>query len=248
MPGRVVHRARWKVGIVVPAHNEARLIAACLQSLVDAIGSADIDAWIIVVTDRCDDDTASIAERLLGDRGAVCSSDGSTVGAARRLGAQVLVEHFCRAGATTDRIWLLSTDADTTVPRDWVSAHLRSANAGAAAVAGTVTVASFEEHPPEVADLYHRYYTVHADGRHAHLHGANLGVRADAYLAVGGWQPLATGEDRELWGRLFAAGYPLISSIEGSVFTSGRRSGRAPDGFAAFLKGLGAAGRMPKTS
>jgi glycosyltransferase involved in cell wall biosynthesis len=240
--------ARWKVGIVVPARNESRLIAACLQSLVDAIVEADVDAWIVVVADRCDDDTASIAERVLELRGAVYSSHGRTVGAARRLGAHVLVEHFGRAGTTTDRIWLLSTDADSTVPREWVSAHLRSANAGVAAVAGTVTVASFEERPREVADLYRRYYTVQADGRHAHRHGANLGVRADAYLAVGGWQPLATAEDHDLWSRLVAAGYPLISSIDAAVVTSGRSLGRAPDGFAAFLNRLGAVGKLPKTS
>ena len=39
------------------------------------------------------------------------------------------------------------------------------------------------------------------DGTHRHVHGANLGVRADLLDAVGGWRRLHTGEDHDLWQR-----------------------------------------------
>lgn len=242
--------ARWSVGIVVPARNESDLIDLCVTSLLTAIRGVgdDVDAWIVVVADGCHDDTATIATRRLEGRGEICVTDGRAVGAARRAGAEAVLEHFTRVGTPLMSIWLMSTDADTTVPADWIAAHLRAASAGARGVAGTVTVASFDEHPPHVADLYRRQYTVRADGRHAHLHGANLGVRADAYLEAGGWRPLATAEDRDLWDRLRRTGHPLISSIEVAVTTSGRRTGRAPDGFADFLHRLGGSTDIPRTS
>jgi len=106
-------------------------------------------------------------------------------------------------------------------------------------VACTVAVASFAGHPPHVATAYAQRYVVHPDGTHPHVHGANLGVRADAYLAVGGWADLATAEDHDLWRRLGAAGAALVTTIEAPVTTSGRGDGRAPSGFAALLTSLG---------
>ena len=43
-------------------------------------------------------------------------------------------------------------------------------------------------------------YQINTDGTHPHVHGANLGMRADAYLAAGGWNPLPTAEDHDLVG------------------------------------------------
>ena len=43
-----------------------------------------------------------------------------------------------------------------------------------------------------------RERTVHRNGTHGHVHGANMGFRGDAYLAAGGWYPLASGEDHDL--------------------------------------------------
>ena len=43
---------------------------------------------------------------------------------------------------------------------------------------------------------------------HGHVHGANLGVRADAYWRVGGFRPLHVGEDVDLVSRLVTPGHP----------------------------------------
>ena len=76
---------------------------------------------------------------------------------------------------------------------------------------------------------------IHPDGSHPHVHGANLGVRADAYLKAGGWSHVETGEDHDLWSRLTEAGLRRLSSSAITVLTSGRRVGRAPNGFAEAL-------------
>ena len=78
-------------------------------------------------------------------------------------------------------------------------------------------------------------YSIYSDGTHPHIHGANLGVRADRYVDVGGWANLKTGEDHDLWGRLKRTGVRLRSSAQLQVVTSGRRVGRAPNGFAGAL-------------
>lgn len=75
------------------------------------------------------------------------------------------------------------------------------------------------------------------------MRGANLGIRADAYHAPGGWQPLATGEDAELARRATQAGYLRITrTASHPVMTSARQSGRAPRGFSHYLRNLSATG------
>jgi hypothetical protein len=76
---------------------------------------------------------------------------------------------------------------------------------------------------------------MHGDGTHPHVHGANIGVRADVYLEAGGWTPLETGEDHDLWNRLSGSGCTKRSIAQLKVITSGRRIGRAPHGFAEAL-------------
>ena len=50
--------ARGSLAIVVPAHNEASMIAATLRSIVPQLGSSD---RVIVVADNCSDETAMVA-------------------------------------------------------------------------------------------------------------------------------------------------------------------------------------------
>ncbi|QXC62214.1 glycosyltransferase [Aquihabitans sp. G128] len=226
----------WSVGVVVPARNETATIEACLASILAAPLPAGSDLWIVVVADGCDDDTAGRARRALGARGEVVVVATGNVGAARRVGARRALDHLDQTqGRPPERTWLLTTDADSTVPGAWIEAHLGHADAGAEGVAGTVAVASFSEHPTSVPDRFAAEYVLHPDGTHPHVHGANLGARADAYVAVGGWAPLRTGEDHDLWNRLRAGGAALVTTIEAPVTTSGRRTGRAPSGFAARL-------------
>ena len=74
-----------------------------------------------------------------------------------------------------------------------------------------------------------------ADG-HRHIHGANLGVSADAYRRVGGFRPLASSEDVALVEALQNSGASIAWSAAPRVVTSARRNFRAPLGFGATLQ------------
>ena len=128
-----------------------------------------------------------------------------------------------------------NTDADTHVPLEWLQRHLDFADAGDTGVAGVVELEVDTVEAEAVQAHFQRTYLYGADGTHLHVHGANLGVRADAYLAVGGWSALALAEDHCLWTRLRLAGWRLRSTIHSRVTTSARLQGRASGGFADTL-------------
>lgn len=228
----------WALAIVIPARDEERSIGACLRAIVREATAAGLPFDITVVADRCTDATAEVAAAAVGGRGRVLEVDHGNVGAGRRVGTAWSLGAL--AGHAPERTWILSTDADSVVPAGWVQTHLRLADAGAHGVAGLVSVGSFAEHPAPVEAAFQRRYELGAAGRHPHVHGTNLGVRADAYRTAGGWRDRATGEDHDLWDRLRSTGAVLVPTIDAPVLTSGRRCGRAPDGFAALLCSLAA--------
>jgi hypothetical protein len=92
-----------------------------------------------------------------------------------------------------------------------------------------------------VQERFRGSYHIHADGTHPHVHGANMGVRADASLKAGGWLALETAEDHDLWHRLRHSGHCALSAAKLQVTTSGRKTGRAPHGFAEALATHGGA-------
>jgi hypothetical protein len=63
------------------------------------------------------------------------------------------------------------------------------------------------------------------------VHGANLGVSAQAYLRAGGFAPLACSEDVALVEQLQATGARIAWSAAPRVVTSARRASRARGGF-----------------
>ncbi|WCO67787.1 glycosyltransferase [Iamia majanohamensis] len=226
----------WRVAVTIPARDEADRIAACLRSVQTAISTAGLhDAVVVVVADHCTDATAATARELLGPRGVVVECRHRSVGRARAVAAAAALRRT--APAPLHRTWLATTDADTTVDPDWLVRQLACAAEGAAAVAGVVRVDDLDDLAPVVGRRWRAAYRT--TGRsHPHVHGANLGVRADAYVAVGGWPDTDTAEDHGLWDRLRRAGWPTAASVDVRVTTSGRRVGRAPAGFAAHLRSL----------
>jgi glycosyltransferase involved in cell wall biosynthesis len=231
----------WDVVVVVPARDEADRITACVASVLAAVRAAPVRRGVVVVVaDACTDDTAARARAALGPAHVVLEVAHRSAGQARRDGVEAGLARL--RGFDAARTWIAATDADTRVPPDWLAHHLAQARRGWTAVAGIVAVDDFSEHPAHVAEAFRRHYRFDADGAHEHVHGANLGCRADAYLDVGGWPPLALHEDRELWGALRRRGWPAAATARSSVTTSGRAIGRAVGGFADVLRSLGAGG------
>jgi glycosyltransferase involved in cell wall biosynthesis len=222
------------MAIVIPARDEQELLPGCLRSIQNArqMLPAHVTSDLIVVTDQSTDDTLKIAWEFVQGNGTVVETDAGCVGTARALGARCALERYDGA---RNRCWLANTDADCRVPATWLQDQLAFADAGVSAVAGIIEVDSFAEHESVVSERFRRAYLIQADGTHPHVHGANLGVRADAYLQAGGWHDLFTAEDHDLWRRLQNGRHKRVSDASLRVLTSGRRVGRAPLGFAGAL-------------
>lgn len=216
--------------MVVPARDEEITIGSALGALrraaVEVHDSAHVE--IVVVANACVDRTADIV-RAEGAR--LLVGGVANVGAARAQGAAWALR---REAGRLDRLWLATTDADSQVPTRWLSAQLRAADAGADGFVGTIALERKDamRHPDWVA----RYAD---DGarwpRHGHIHGANMGVRARRYLAVGGFRAMVAHEDADLVGRLERSGAHLAWVADVPVLTSARHQSRVGAGVATDL-------------
>jgi glycosyltransferase involved in cell wall biosynthesis len=222
--------------VVVPAHNEALLLPACLRSVLTAAVCVPVPTQIIVVLDACDDGSEEVAQHFGADVHAI-SIDARNVGISRAVGFA-----YARSIGNVDdsRTWYATTDADSRVGPDWL---LRQIAANADVVLGVVHVPEWRHHPTVVALRYTCGYQ--SDGpHHDHVHGANLGFRANAYWRVGGFAALETGEDVELVERFERNGYVTSRDPSLSVATSDRQIARAPEGFAHHLRQLSRSGLL----
>lgn len=229
-----MRRGGWHIAVLIPAHNEEELLPRCLESVERARRRlpAGVTSDLIVVADDSTDETYAIARRTIGTRGCVARTEARCVGYTREFAARFALRRF---NGSSSSCWLANTDADCEVPDNWLLQHLEYARMGLSAVAGIVDVDTFAEHEKHVEQRFRETYLIHPDGTHPHIHGANLGVRADVYLGVGGWSALHSAEDHHLWNRLRSQDATLLSDANLMVFTSGRRVGRAPEGFAGAL-------------
>jgi glycosyltransferase involved in cell wall biosynthesis len=215
------------IAVIVPVHNEELLLAACLRAVREASRRRRLNGEAVlrvVVLDACNDASADIA-RVCGVH-ALCLQ-ACNVGAARALGAQWAIDRGAR--------WLAFTDADSVVAPDWLSAQLALRSD---AVCGTVAVDHWGDYGERMRRHYAATYT-DADG-HQHIHGANLGVSAAAYLRAGGFQPLTSSEDVALVRALQASGATIAWSAAPRVTTSARRLYKAALGFGATLQRIDA--------
>ena len=222
------------IGVVVPVHNEERLLARCLASLQQSARSALLHCEpveIVVVLDTCTDESHAIASR---QNVTILQGDLRNVGAARALGADYCLQRKAR--------WLAFTDADTVVAPDWLAGQLEQQSD---AVCGTVHVEDWEDHAMSTRQHYAAMYT-DLDG-HRHIHGANLGVSADAYRRAGGFLPLACREDVALVEALQLCGASIAWSAAPRVMTSARRDFRCAGGFGATLLRMQAEGGFSAT-
>lgn len=225
-----------RVVVVVPAHNEEAVLGRCLEAITDAateVRALGVRVDVIVVLDDCTDDSAGVTS---GHDVQVVETDVRCVGAARALGVAVATGHPDRLAAVgpedESRTWVATTDADSRVPGSWLLDHLAAAHHGHDLLVGPVLPDAGQLDPVVLAAWHDRHRT----GR-LHVHGANLGVRLSAYRAVGGFADLSTGEDVALVQALLARDVPTVRQGR-PVVTSTRERGRAPDGFAGYLRAL----------
>jgi GT2 family glycosyltransferase len=215
-----------EIVVVVPAHNERERLPRCLASIAAAAAHVAVPVDVMVVLDSCTDGSESMISA--GVRWIEVSA--RNVGAARAAG-------FIAAAPRSDaQTWLATTDADSMVPPTWLRNQVYHHRAMAHGVVGTVSV-DWQEYSATTRRRYDLLYG-NRESTHGHVHGANLGVRADAYWRVGGFRPLQVGEDVDLVDRLVNTGAPLVWDTHHAVLTSDRRDFRAPGGFGEFVRSL----------
>ncbi|MDA7415028.1 glycosyltransferase [Xenophilus arseniciresistens] len=209
------------IGIAIPAHNEEQNIATAVAAAWRAASHPDLhgeECRVVVALDHCCDATGTQAR----EAGAwTVDLAARSVGQARAMAANVLLA----AGAR----WLAFTDADTVVSEGWLVQQLAL---GADAVCGSVAVQDWSCHGSHAAYAQACFEATYRDvDGHRHVHGANLGVSAQAYLRAGGFAPLGCHEDVALVRTLQAQGARIAWSAQPRVWTSARRQARVRGGF-----------------
>lgn len=220
--------------VVVPAHDEAELLGRCLDALARAIDQSPVPCVVRIVLDACSDASAEIAAQWPFP---VLALEANAVGVARASGIDSALQAIRATGGrpppSPQGIWIANTDADSVVHPSWLSLQCELADEGADVLLGTVR--------PDFADLAppHRehWLRTHTPGAPAgNTHGANLGIRASTYLAAGGFPCVARNEDVRLVETCRASGAHVRASDRAEVMTSGRSEGRAPGGYADFVR------------
>ncbi|MBD1495389.1 glycosyltransferase [Xanthomonas citri pv. citri] len=220
------------IAVIIPAHNEAECMAACLASVFLAASHPELrePVEVIVAVDRCTDATAALAQAL-GARVIDVPVPGG-VGIARAAAASKAIA----LGAD----WLAVTDADSRVPADWLVEQRR---ADADVFCGVVQVEDWLDYSDEVRC---RFEQTQATGQgHGRIHGANLGVSAALYQQCGGFPAVTCSEDVALVHALQAINASIAWSPRSVVWTSARRQARAIGGFSDFLEKLEASTCVP---
>lgn len=220
------------IGIVIPAHNEADDITACLTAINHAIDYAtsqlaeDIIAEVLVVLDSCDDNTEALVNAM---NIASVQCNYRCVGQVRDLGIRQLIAN----GAD----WIACTDADSRVSVNWLTcqiAHIRDESTDM--ICGVVEIDNWQHLSAATREQYIDHYQDKMG--HQHIHGANLAFSAQAYLNVGGFKPLPCHEDVQLVKTFEAAGLSIVWSNQVRVMTSSRLDAKAEGGFGSFLVNL----------
>ena len=120
-PARVRSASNFRLAVIVPAHNEEKLIANCIRSL---LACRQVPAEVFVVAHNCTDRTAELASAA-GARVLPLSGPG---------GKGLALDHGFRHALALGADAVLVVDADSIVSRNLVSTVVKSIRAGSEAV------------------------------------------------------------------------------------------------------------------
>lgn len=237
--------------MVVPAHNEEALVGSCLAVLAEQEGISHDEYEVLLVLDRCTDATEARALEVAGEHPGLnlylLEGPGRGAGHARRVGMEEACDRLLSSGRPDGLI--ASTDADTVVAPDWLSAQLQAASRGARAIGGRIELKDDSHLAKGVAGWHAEQGRLRqrevlagldsADGplraEHWQFSGASLALTAAAYAEIGGLEPRAALEDEYLERALARCGIPIERPLSVRVATSARLVGRANRGLARDL-------------
>ncbi|MGA2042642.1 MAG: glycosyltransferase [Roseiarcus sp.] len=245
--------------VAIPVKDEALRLPACLRALAEQrdLSGRPLppDSFrVVVFANNCTDGSAALA------RGLTAASPFEARVIERRLppkqahagGARRAAMNFADAWSEPGGV-ILTTDADSRVPPDWIAANLAAIDAGVDAVLGRVALdeegvllpaslhqrgaleSAYEEALTELSALLdpleHDPWP-----RHGTISGASLAVTVEAYRRVGGLPGVPLGEDKALVEALRRQDARIRFAPEITVTTSARVRGRARGGVADTLR------------
>lgn len=237
--------------VCVPARNEATR----LPILLDALARQEWPGAIMVsigINNTTDDSLSVIEAARQRHAGRLdlhviertFASDLAHAGSARRLAMDAGIDLLPQLDGSA----LVSTDADSRPPPDWLRNIAAAISRGADIVGGRIEIDDDEPLPPPVRhlrDAWDRYWVAvraiedsidpmpwDPAPRHGDHTGASLAIRADLYLACGGVPVIASGEDRALVSAALGLGARLVHPDDVYTHVSPRLDGRAEGGMA----------------
>ncbi|HSK99381.1 MAG TPA: glycosyltransferase family A protein [Rubrobacteraceae bacterium] len=234
-----------RICVVVPARNEEELVGSCLRALAEQEGVSHEEYEILLVLDRCTDGTEKRARDVAASfpslRLHFLEGPGKGSGHARRVGLEGACARLHAVGRP--QALISSTDADTIVAPDWISAQLAAAGRGARAIGGSIELAD----DARVSEALLGWHASRGDFRlrrllsrpdrsgtteHWRFSGASMALTAAVYRKIGGLEPRDTLEDEHLERALLRHGIPIERLLSVRVTTSARLVGRASQGLA----------------
>jgi len=241
--------------VCIPARNEAARLPTLLEALSGQSRAGQIH--VVIALNNTTDDSRTIVERArsnycgrlrirLADR--TFAPELAHAGSARRLAMDTGLNLLT---GRPDGI-LVSTDADTRPPPQWLDAMARAFTRGADVVGGRIVIDSLDGMPYEVAavqrarNAYWEAVRAIEDAfdplpwdpapRHGDHTGASLALRGGLYARCGGIPLLRSGEDRALVAAAIASGGRLAHPPDVFTFVSSRLDGRAEGGMAEAMR------------
>jgi Glycosyl transferase family 2 len=251
-----------RCAVAIPVKDEADRLPRCLSALAAQTNKEGVHApesfHVFIFANNCSDNSAELARCWgLRLRLRVCvvetllPREEAHAGNGRR-GAMDLAETWLRKQGVQGGV-VLTTDADSQVPTDWIANNLAAIDAGADAVLGTLVL---DEEGDLLPNALHRRGCLEGSyealltelsamvdpiewnpwPHHATISGASLALTVESYRRVGGLPRVPLGEDKALVAQLLHHDLKIRFEPGIRVVTSGRVDGRAPGGVADTLR------------
>ncbi len=250
--------------VAIPVRDEEIVLGACLDALLrqtDQHGTrlSPFAFGIVLLLNNCTDGSADRARACLAQSDVPfvladvrLPPERANAGAARRLAMDIAALWLERSGMGNGL--LLTTDADSLVPRDWVARNLEAIRRGSGAVAGRFSLDTETQTSLPLALLKRLRLEQAYEARlvrlaaqidprphdpwpnHRDASGASYAVTLEAYRAIGGLPEIPCGEDRALAQALDCHDIPIRHAPDIVVVTSARLKGRAKGGSAETLR------------
>ncbi len=210
------HNPNPEIAVVIPAYNEENYLARTLAS-INAAFESNSNACLIVVDNASTDATAEIVQEFSG---ILVKESKKGIGQARQTGLEAVPSSVK---------YVLTTDADTVIPKDWISLHQETLSRPHI-VFTYGEYQFFIENSVNFTDKigYFTYINLATFVRKMKglsfqpVGGSNNGFEKKSAITCGGYnRNLKCGEDFDLYKKLLSFGDAVY--IDNIVLTSARR-------------------------